>query len=44
MEYFKLYDETTLARLVKNTPLVESQFDVIGQDIVNNGRVYFGSE
>ena len=44
MEYFKLYDEKTLSRLVENTPLFDSFFDVIGIDIVNHGRVYFGSE
>ena len=44
MEYFKLYDQETLDRLVSKTPLVSSFFDVIGVDIVNYGRVYFGSE
>ena len=44
MEYFKLYDQETLTRLVSNTPVVHSFFDVIGVDIVNYGRVYFGSE
>jgi len=30
--------------LVEKTPVVESFIDVVGADIVNYGRVYYGSE
>ena len=44
MEYFKLYSQVVLYQLVRKTPLVDSYFDSLRHDIVNNGRIYYGQE
>ena len=44
MEYFKLFSQDVLDQLVHKTPLVDSYFDSLRHDIVNNGRIYYGRE